>query len=137
MSMSYSQSLEQTNTVLHFTDIMCSSGTGFEPSCCSNLLLLILKPTREQEKKKNQTSNIQESHGKEGKNWRWDTTSNFWKDSLDMRTCNSHCLCHGPRVHQDYFQKKTLLLESTKNVDFFFLYFPKKLLTSYCALLQT
>lgn len=52
MSMSYSQSLEQTNTVLHFTDIMCSSGTDFEPSCCSSLLLLILKPTQEQEKKK-------------------------------------------------------------------------------------
>lgn len=53
--MSYSQSLEQTNTVLHFTDIRCSSGTDSEPSCCSSLLL-ILNPTREQEKKPQPTS---------------------------------------------------------------------------------
>lgn len=53
LSISYSQRLEQTITMFHFTGIICCSGTDFEQSYCNSLLLLILKPDKEQEKKPN------------------------------------------------------------------------------------
>lgn len=110
--MSYSQSLEQTNTVLHFTDIMCSLGTDFEPSCCKQPSAADFKTNSRTGKKPPKPVTSKRVMGKDRKNWRWDTTSNFWKASLDICTRNSHHSCHGPRVYQDYFQKKVLLLES-------------------------
>lgn len=59
MSISYSQSLEQTITMFHFTGIIWCSGTDFEQSYCNSLLLLILKPDKEQEK--NPICNIQKT----------------------------------------------------------------------------